>query len=234
MMKSPLLLLFDVDGTLIRTDGAGVRAFNRGFLEVMGWENALGTFSPAGMTDMAIAQRVARWFRGTDLEPEEMRRVFDRYLELLPVELSGSGSGYRVLAGIRPFLEKYSHGGELLIGLGTGNLELGARLKLRHGGLEAFFKFGGYGSDAQNRAELLAVGIGRGEALAGGSIPRERVVVIGDTPLDVAAGHAVGAKTLAVATGPFKVAELKACGPDAVVSDFNEISILETCLEAWL
>jgi phosphoglycolate phosphatase-like HAD superfamily hydrolase len=140
----------------------------------------------------------------------------------------------RVLAGIFPFLEKYSQRGEFLIGLGTGNLERGARLKLQVGGIEGFFKFGGYGSDALNRAELLAVGIGRAEALTGETVPRERVVVIGDTPLDVAAGRAVGAKTVAVATGPYKVAELQACAPDAVVADFTDAQTLETCLEAWL
>ena len=234
MRKPPLLLLFDVDGTLIRTDGAGVRAFNRGFQDVMGWENALGTFSAAGMTDMAIVHRVARWFRGSDLEPEEMQNVFDRYLALLPDELSGSGSGYRVLPGIQPFLEKYSHDGNILIGLGTGNLERGAQIKLKHGGIDAFFKFGGFGSDALTRAELLGVGVARGETLAGGPIPRERVVVIGDTPLDIAAGRALGAKTLAVTTGPFKAGELQAHAPDAVVADFTETQLLETCLEAWL
>ena len=233
MKKIPLLLLFDVDGTLIRTEGAGVRAFNRGFFDVLGWENALGTFSPAGMTDVAIAHRVARWFRGNDLEPEEMQRVFDRYLELLPGELAGAG-GYRVLSGIQPFLEKYSQRDDILIGLGTGNLERGARLKLRPGGIEPFFKFGGYGSDAVNRAELLEVGIRRGEALAGFSVPRARVVVIGDTPLDIEAGRAVGAKTLAVATGPFKAGELQAHSPDAVVGGFDETQVLENCLEAWL
>jgi phosphoglycolate phosphatase-like HAD superfamily hydrolase len=200
----------------------------------MGWENALGTFSPAGMTDRAIAQRVARWFRGTDLQPGEMQQVFERYLEFLPEELSGRGSGYRVLSGIQPFLEKHSHDSNILLGLGTGNLEPGARLKLRHGGIDGFFKFGGYGSDAENRAELLEVGIARGEALAGGPIPRERVVVIGDTPLDIAAGRAVGAKTLAVATGPFSPKELQAGHPDLAVADFNEVQVLETCLEAWL
>ncbi|NTV51960.1 MAG: HAD hydrolase-like protein [Candidatus Firestonebacteria bacterium] len=233
-MKSPLVLLFDVDGTLIRTDGAGVRAFNRGFFEVMGWENALGTFSAAGMTDMAIAHRVARWFRGSELEPEEMRRVFDRYLELLPAELAAPGGKFRVLEGIQPFLEKYSLRGDILIGLGTGNLEAGARLKLEHGGIADFFKFGGYGSDALNRDELLAVGMARAAAHAGTSILPERVVVIGDTPLDIAAGRAVGAKTLAVATGPFKLGELQAHAPDAAVADFQGAQILESCLEAWL
>jgi len=233
-MKSPLVLLFDVDGTLVRTNGAGVRAFNRGFMDVMGWENALGTFSQAGMTDMAIAHRVARWFRGTQLEPAEMERVFARYLELLPEELTGAGSGFRVLPGIQAFLEKYSQRGDILIGLGTGNLERGAELKLKFGGIDTFFKFGGFGSDALNRDELLRVGLGRAAKLAGETLLPERVVVIGDTPLDVAAGQALGTKTLAVATGPFKVGELQAASPHAVVADFAQTQILESCLEAWL
>jgi phosphoglycolate phosphatase-like HAD superfamily hydrolase len=232
-MKPPLLILFDVDGTLIRTDGAGVRALNQGFLDIMGWENALGNFSPAGMTDMAIAHRAARWFRGSELTPEEMQQVFERYLEILPRELAQS-SGYRVLPGIQRFLEKYSLRGDILIGLGTGNLEKGAAIKLEHGGISDFFRFGGYGSDALDRTEVLAMGIKRGAALSGLDILLERVVVIGDTPLDVEAGKQLGARTVAVATGPYRVSELKSFQPDLVLAHFDEHEKIDSCLEGWV
>ncbi len=232
-MTLPLLVLFDVDGTLIRTNGAGVRAMNRGFYDVMGWENALGTFSPAGMTDMAIAHRVARWFRGSELTPEEMKLVFDRYLELLPLELAHS-EGFRVLPGIQAFLEKYSAAPDMLLGLGTGNLEKGAAIKLTYGKLHSFFRFGGYGSDALERSELLRVGVQRGEALLGTTLPPERVVVVGDTPLDVKAGQALGARTVAVATGPYRVHEFTEFVPDVVLANFNETEKLNACLSQWM
>lgn len=219
-MTSPLVLLFDVDGTLIRTGGAGVRAMNRGFEAVMGWPDALHRLSLAGMTDMGIAHLVSRR-RGRNLTPEEMESVFARYLDCLREELAAAAD-FRILPGIREFLEEHRERAEVLLGLGTGNLETGARVKLEHARLFHYFRCGGYGSDAVERAEVLQTGVRRAAALLGGPVPAGQVVIIGDTPLDVRAGRNIGARTLAVATGPFTVAELADSGADGVVESFAD------------
>lgn len=215
------LLLFDIDGTLIRTDGAGVRAFNRGFLEVMGWPSALSRISPAGMTDLGIARLVALRFQGQDLTAEQTQAVFNCYLNCLAEELH-KAANYQVLPGILKFLEVQSSRPEILLGLGTGNLESGARIKLEFGGLNHFFAFGGFGSDAADRTEVLRIAVQRAECLAGHGWSPERILVIGDTPLDVAAGKALGARTLGVATGPYRKAELLAAGADWALETFAE------------
>lgn len=213
--------LFDLDGTLVRTGGAGVRAMSRGFESVMGWSRALESVSLAGMTDPAIAHLISRERRGCDMAPQEMALVFEAYLAFLKEELAAAAS-YRVLPGIREFLDAESRRPDVLIGLGTGNLEQGARIKLEHGGLSHYFRFGGYGSDACARHEVLIAGVRRAEAAVGESIPPEKFLVIGDTPKDILAGQAIGARTLAVATGPYTPAELDAHQPDAVVAQFDD------------
>lgn len=221
MFKSRLLL-FDIDGTLIRTDKAGMRAFNRGFFETLGWPDALSRISPAGMTDLGIARQVAMRFQGRPLTDAQTQAVFRRYLECLPDELRNS-AGYRVLPGIAEFLEQQSRRPGVLLGLGTGNLESGARIKLDHGGLNPYFAFGGFGSDAEERTEVLRVAVQRAEKLSGQAWPLERVLVIGDTPLDVAAGKALGARTVGVATGPFRKEELLAAGADDALETFADL-----------
>lgn len=216
----PTLLLFDVDGTLIRSGGAGIRAFNGAFEAVMGWKNALGGISPAGMTDSGIAERVARSRLGRAFTAAEQAALFSRYLTDLPKSLDASEK-FRVLPGIPEFLKRHHGRPRIWMGLGTGNLETGARIKLEHAGLAHFFDFGGYGSDAVERAEVLRLAAARGAALARRPLSACQVVVIGDTPNDVASGKTIGARTLAVATGPFSVKELSACAPDAAVGTFR-------------
>jgi len=229
-MTIPLVLLFDVDGTLIRTGGAGVRAMNRGFQEVMGWPDALGGLSLAGMTDLGIAHAVSRRLCGRELTSAELSAIFDCYLVCLYEELAAA-TEFRVMPGMREFLDTHRRHPGVLLGLGTGNLEAGARLKLEHAGLFQYFRCGGYGSDALARADVLQAGVRRAEALLGAAVPPERIVVIGDTPLDVNAGRAIGAHTVAVATGPFTVAELGAGGAHCVVETFADQGRLAEFLE---
>jgi phosphoglycolate phosphatase-like HAD superfamily hydrolase len=225
-MHKSWLLLFDIDGTLIRTDGAGVRAFNFGFLDVMGWPDALSQISPAGMTDLGIAQKVARRFQGQDLTADQTRAVFERYLHRLSEELR-LAAGFRVLPGILNFLQRINNRPDFLLGLGTGNLEQGARLKLERGSLNPYFAFGGFGSDSADRVEVLRCGHRRAEERTGRSWPLQQVLIIGDTPLDVAAGRSLGAKTLAVATGPFSQESLRCAGADFVVETFADEQTLQ-------
>lgn len=224
-----LLLLFDIDGTLVRTGGAGMRAFSRSLAEHFGWDNALEAVSPAGKTDRSIAQEVARVRLGRELTAAETTRVFSRYLALLRTELA-TADGFRVLPGIRAFLERESRRARHVLGLATGNLERGARLKLEPLGLQRFFPFGGFGSDAEVRADVVRIAIARGEASAGRRFARERIVIVGDTPLDVAAADVVGVRSLAVATGPHGMDALRAAGADCVVPDFTAIETIDAFL----
>lgn len=229
-MSGPLLLLFDVDATLIRTHGAGMRAMEQAFQEVMGWGDFFKGYSPAGMTDPAIADGISEKRRGKIMEAAEKKRVFDRYLALLEVELRLS-SEFEVLPGIVPFLETWTEDDRGVLGLGTGNLEAGAKLKLDRGNLNHFFEFGGYGSDASIRSQVLQISKERGEAYLGYPVDSQKVVVIGDTPHDINAGKAIGARTIAVETGPFDFTQLHAHQPDLVVKDFSEVEAIEHFLQ---
>ncbi len=220
-MPGPQLLLFDLDATLIRTGGAGLRAMNRAFLEVMDWPDALGRISPAGRTDPSIAREISRKIRGRDMTPAELDRFFSCYLELLPAELA-QADDYQVLPGIEEFLEQAAGKPELILGLGTGNLEAGARIKLEPAKLNRYFAFGGFGSDTEDRPTLLRIAVERAQARRGQTLSPWQVVVIGDTPHDIHAGRAIQARTLAVATGPFSTEQLAAHQPDLAVADFTE------------
>lgn len=220
-MPEGALWLFDLDGTLLRTGGAGMQAMEQAFTEVMGWRNPLAGVSPAGRTDPSIAHEISWKFRGRDMAPAELERVFGRYLELLGQVLADA-PGFRVLPGIREFLEQAKTWPDTWVGLGTGNLEQGAYLKLDRAGLKEYFPFGGFGSDAVDRVQMLRIAVERGQALRGQPLDSRQVIVVGDTPHDVAAGKAIGARTVAVATGPFSPAQLAASGAGVVLEDFTQ------------
>jgi phosphoglycolate phosphatase len=228
-MPANAMWLFDLDGTLLRTGGAGMQAMEQAFVEVMGWQDPLAGVSPAGRTDPSIAHEISWKFRGHDMSPAELQRVFDRYLERLGQALA-TAPGFRVLPGIREFLEQARAWPDTQLGLGTGNLEPGACLKLEQAGLKEYFSFGGFGSDAVDRVQLLRVAVARGSALLGRPVPSRQVIVVGDTPHDVAAGLALGARTVAVATGPYSQAQLAASGAGVVLADFTEQDKLLTWL----
>jgi phosphoglycolate phosphatase-like HAD superfamily hydrolase len=149
--------------------------------------------------------------------------VLQRYAAHLPRQLE-IASAFEVLPGVRSLLSELSARDDVLLGLGTGNTEPAAHAKLARGGLDSFFSFGGFGSDHADRTEVLRVGLQRGIARCGAE--RDvRVVVIGDTPHDVAAAQAIGASCIAVSTGGFDGPALKAAGPSVVVSDLRSPEI---------
>ncbi len=203
---APAVLLFDIDGTLIDTGGAGRRSMERAFADHTGRGDACAALSFAGMTDRAIA-RAGLLAAGRQATDDEMDRVLARYVEHLAREVLAS-RGYRVHEGVLEALATAESRPACAVGLGTGNLERGARLKLARGGIHERFAFGGFGCDHEDRAELLRVGARRGAARLGVPLAACRVVVIGDTPKDVAAARAIGAECIAVCTGGF--------GPDAL------------------
>jgi len=213
------LLLFDIDGTLVTTGRAGVRALNRAFCQVVGIVNALDGVRLGGKTDPAIVREVFAAY-GNSHQPSAVEEILEIYVSLLPEEVQQS-TNYTVLPGIVPFLENFHSNPNLALGLATGNVERGARIKLERGDLNRFFKFGGFGSDAESRTELVRRAAEKGSRHAGTPLDPRDVFVIGDTPRDVDAGREAGFRTVAVATSEYTAADLQATGADLVIPDFE-------------
>jgi len=226
----PTVLLFDVDGTLITTGGAGRRAIERAFEVRFGRRDACAHFSFAGMTDRAIVRAgLAAIGRPTD-EPA-IDDVLAAYVALLADEVARApAADYRLNRGVAGALDAVADRPGVAVGLGTGNIAEGARVKLTRVDVYHRFAFGGFGSDHEDRAELLRVGATRGAALLGRPLADCRVLVIGDTPKDVAAAKAIGADSIAVATGPFTVDALAACAPSLAVADLSAPEALAALL----
>jgi len=214
------LLLFDIDGTLILTGGAGIHALNRAFREVVGIENAMERVRPHGKTDPAIVREVFTVCESSSQCSDFMTAILDAYVRFLPEEVRISSS-YRVLPGILEFLDEFHDHKDLAFGLATGNLERGARIKLERGNLNRYFPFGGFGSDSESRAELVRRAAEKGARHTGQQISSEDVFVIGDTPRDIEAGREAGFRTVGVATADYSTHDLNAAGADLVMSDFE-------------
>ncbi len=213
------LVLFDIDGTLLHTTGAGVKALKRMFFAEFDCPDPFADYSFSGRTDPGILRDAFQRCFGRDPTDAERDRAVASYLAFLDEELSRSD--VKVLPGVLPLLEHLAEAG-IPTGLATGNVEEGARLKLSAAGILHYFKFGGFGSDAEHRGELTRTGIARGRALAG-HVPDERVVIVGDSPLDVAAARYAGVRCLAVMTGWTPREEMEAAGPDLLLDDLADL-----------
>ena len=203
----PTILLFDIDGTLITTGGVGRRAIERAFAELHGESEACTSFRFDGMTDRLIARKGLTLL---GLEPTEsaIDALLAAYVRLLEVEVARADiSKYRVHDGIAEALETARALG-MGVGLGTGNVVEGARIKLSRVGIFEQFAFGGFGSDAEDRAALIRRGAERGAEHLKVPLAECRVVVIGDTPKDVDAARAACAESIGVGTGGFTAREL--------------------------
>lgn len=222
-MTQPAAILFDLDGTLLTTGGAGRKAMDQALREVLHLPQGLGAMRLDGMTDRAIV-REAVVAAGQPCDAPHIDAVIARYLELLEESVAQTPE-YVVLPGVVPLLHALAAAGRQ-VGLGTGNVEPGARIKLSRGDLNGHFAFGGYGGDAEDRAEMLAIGAQRAAARLGRLLHPHEVFIVGDTPKDVAAGKKIGARVLAVATGNYSLEALAACGPDAVVQDLTAPEVL--------
>lgn len=222
-MKKPAAVLFDLDGTLLTTGGTGRKAMDAAIREIAGLADGLGTMRLDGMTDRGIV-REAVHAHGRTCSEDEIDRVLARYLELLEHGISACAE-YTVLPGVVEAVQVL-RGRGLAVGLGTGNVEKGARIKLERSGLNPHLPFGGFGCDAEDRAALLARGVERAEAVAGRKLSGDEVWIVGDTPRDIAAARKIGARVLAVATGHWHVDALREHGPDAVVPDLSHATAL--------
>lgn len=211
---TPTILLFDIDGTLCRTGGAGGRAMRRAFAALHGRADAMDVVDVRGNTDPRIVEEALASF-GHPFHDEAFEAVMASYLAFLEEELTGCE--YVTMPGVVALLDALGHVRSNAIGLGTGNVEAGARAKLRRGGIDTRFAFGGYGSDSADRAILVRHGAERGARLLGLSREACRVIVIGDTPRDVEAAKAIGAESVAVATGGHGLPELEGLGATLVV-----------------
>ena len=205
-------VLFDIDGTLLVTGGAGGAAWQRAFEELHGVEANVAEHTDAGMTDPEIAAIIFREVLGREGTAEERAKAIGCYLKHLPDTVRES-SGYRVMPGVEELLDRLIDAGRLL-GLVTGNIEAAAHIKLSRAGLNRFFSFGGYGSDSPDRTEVTEAALGRGALVSGGTLADGACIAVGDTPRDVIAGHGVGIKVVGVATGSYSVEELAGAGAD--------------------
>jgi phosphoglycolate phosphatase-like HAD superfamily hydrolase len=205
-------VLFDIDGTILVTGGAGGAAWQRAFDELYGIEANVAEHTDAGMTDPEIAVIVFREVIGRECSPEERARAIAGYLRHLPDTVTES-DGYRVMPGVEPLLDRLIDDG-VLLGLVTGNIEAAAHVKLARAGLNRFFSFGGYGSDSADRTEVTEAAVRRAELVSGGSLRDGACFAVGDTPRDVKAGHGAGIKVVGVATGSYSVDQLREAGAD--------------------
>lgn len=219
-MKSRKVLLFDIDATLLKTGWAGFRALDRIFDELYGVPRATDGIRPAGKTDPLIIREMVEK-RVPDRDPDrEIPRVVKLYVKYLAEEVEVS-PGFRVMPGVPELLEALSRIPHLALGLATGNLEQGAYIKLQRAGLRSYFSFGGFGSDSEDRTEVVLAAIGRAREHLKAEVPLDSIYVIGDTPRDILHGKEAGAKTVAVATGGSDMEELGRHDPDFLFEDFT-------------
>ncbi len=219
-MPRPQAILFDIDGTLVDTGGAGAESWRLAFEELYGIPADVKLFSEVGETDPAVGHRTFTGIFGREPEPDEMERLMSVRLSHVNEAVLAS-TGYRVLPGVRPTLERLV-AADFLLGLTTGNVERAAYAKLHRGGLDRFFSFGGYGSDSPDRGELTRVAIARAAEILGTRVVSSHVLVVGDTPRDVDAARAVDAVAVTVATGNYSVEQLHAAGADYVLRTLEE------------
>lgn len=219
-----MIVLLDIDGTLILTGGAGRRALAKAFGELHGRPDACEGIRFGGMTDHLILE-AAFGHIGVTYTADAAEALFDCYLGHLEAEVAVSD--YQVMPGAREFAQAVMDAPETVVGLGTGNIERGARVKLARGGLSEPFDFGGFGSDAVARDDVIAAGIRRGVERIGPA----PATIVGDTPKDVSAAHANGARCIAVATGGYTFDDLWDSGADFVFTDLTQPGALAATLD---
>jgi len=217
------LVLFDIDGTLVLTGGAGLRAMNRACADLVGHTRALDGIPVAGRTDRVIlADVLARLDR--TLDDPLLEQLRDRYLACLAEEIQHRGEGVKaVLPGVARLLDTLASRDDVVLGLVTGNFEAGARIKLGHFDLWRYFRCGAFADDAADRNLLVPFAVDRARRCGLERVPARDVLVVGDTPHDIACARAVGAVAVGVATGGFSVDDLRESGADVWFRDLSEV-----------
>ena len=218
------LVLFDIDGTILLTAGAGRRAIVAALAEAVGPTPAFERIRFDGKTDpQIVAEMLEAAGQPEPRESARVRELCERYVGFLAQELERSTTRTTVMPGVHVLLERLEAEPGVVLGLLTGNVAQGAALKLRSGGIAPErFRVGAYGSDAAYRPDLPPIAARRAEAIFGRVPHGTDVVIIGDTPADVACGAGIEARALGVATGAYSVSDLEACGAHVVFLDLSE------------
>lgn len=226
------LVLFDIDGTLVLTGGAGLRAMTRACEELIGHADALGGIPVAGRTDWIILHD-ALASMGRELDETLFAALRDRYVSLLREEIEHRGTGVKdVLPGVRELVESLHRRGDVFLALLTGNFEQGARIKLEYFDLWKYFRCGAYGDDAKDRNALVSFAVNRAAACGLPALQPRDVLVVGDTPHDIACARYSGAVGVGVATGGYTVEQLREASADVVFSDLSNTTAFLDLLEA--
>jgi phosphoglycolate phosphatase len=220
MSKDSLAILFDIDGTLINTGGAGAASWRLAFDELYGIPADIGKFTDAGMTDPVVGRKTFEAVLKRGPERKEFTRLMERrnfYLRETVME----SEGYEVLPGVNELLPKLIDGGYLL-GLVTGNVEAAAHIKLHRANLNRFFSFGGYGSDSDQRGEVTRIALKRANQVYGEKVERDQAFSVGDTPLDVTGAHAAGIECVGVGSHRYSADQLREAGADYAITSLEE------------
>jgi phosphoglycolate phosphatase-like HAD superfamily hydrolase len=215
-----LAVLFDVDGTLISSGGAGAASWRLAFEDLYGIPADIGKYSDAGMTEPEVARLTFKNVVGHEPSKQELACVMSTRLRYLPQTVAES-EGFRVLPGVRQTLDRLNSE-RILLGITTGGMEAAAHIKLARAKLNHYFCFGGYGSDSTDRTELTRRAMERAGTLLGEPLDPGETLVVGDTPHDIDAAHGAGTFVAGVATGHFGRDELRDAGADWVLGSLEE------------
>ena len=224
MMPAKKLVLFDIDGTILLSSGAGRRAIVSAIAEHIGDTAPLSNIPFGGKTDpQIVTELLAAAGHRQPPTPDRVEGICRRYVELLADELDRPTTRSHVMPGVHQLLDRLESEQGVVLGLLTGNLLQGARLKLRAAGIDPRrFQVGAYGSDAAYRPDLPPIAARRAARYFDREPRGEAVVIIGDTPADIACGNCIEARAIAVATGDYSVADLQAYGPHVVFEDLTD------------
>jgi phosphoglycolate phosphatase-like HAD superfamily hydrolase len=220
MSADRVAILFDIDGTLISTGGAGAASWRLAFDELYGIPADIGAYTDAGMTDPDVGRKTFEAVLKREPERKEFTRLLERRLHYLHAAVEES-EGYKVFAGVEELLPKLIDDGYLL-GLVTGNVEAAAHIKLHRARLNRFFSFGGYGSDSTDRGELTKIALERGSLVYGEPVTADQALVVGDTPHDVEGAHAAGIACVGVGAYHFTADQLREAGADYAIESLAE------------
>jgi len=221
------LVLFDIDGTLVHTGGAGIEAFRQTFADEFDAHDGIEKLKFAGRTDVSLVREFFS-IHQIPATPENFRRFFEQYVFRLDHVLVHNKTS--ICPGVREFIhELQSVPQPPLLGLLTGNIQLGAEIKLRHFDLWETFTTGGFADDHEDRDQIAVAAHKRANRVMKENLRGEEILVIGDTPFDIRCGRAISAKVLAVATGGAKLQELVNHKPDWAVADLTRVSARDVC-----
>ena len=228
------LVLFDIDGTLVLTGGAGIRAMNRAGQAVLGVPRILDGIPVAGRTDWSIFRDALEKI-GRQLDDELFARLRDEHVSNLEEEILQRGDGVKaIMPGVRDLIAALESRGDILLGLLTGNFKSAARIKLEHFDLWRHFACGAFGDDAPDRNELVPFALERAHGCGLPHLPYSDVVVVGDTPHDVACAQVVGARPVGVATGTYTVEQLQQSGAPVVLRNLSDTAGFMKLLDAGM